>query len=188
MKIITFLLRGFGFDNIQDFNQSTFKLFYIERTEVFILISLWLGTIKAFIEFSTGLDIFVYCAFVFLIVAETQTGVRVSIRNKKRLKSRLFGRMLLKVSVYTSLLWVLNMFSTRLFSNELGGVEVNPFQWLYYMAVVWILFQFLISYLENLSGLGYHKLKGLIGIILRKFNQWFEFDGSKNPDKHEVSN
>jgi hypothetical protein len=52
------------------------------------------------------------------------------------------------------------------------GFEVNPFEWLYYAFFSGIIFQVVLSYLENLS-LGYSEAKGVLGIILRKYNKWF---------------
>ena len=62
------------------------------------------------------------------------------------------------------------------------GLEINPFEWLYYVFFTGVIFQLIISYLENLASLGYNEAKGIIGIILRKYNKWFEFDGTKNAD------
>jgi hypothetical protein len=141
------------------------------------------GTIRYYFEQSIGVDIVVYIAFSFLIIAETQTGIKASIKVKnKRFRSRPFGRMFFKLFTYTTLLFVLNSFSSRIKTPELLGFEVNPFQWLYYVVFAGIIFQLVISWLENLSVLGYSEAKGLLGVVLRKYNKWFEFDGTKNAE------
>lgn len=184
MKRITYLIKGFGFVDIEDFKTSVFKIFYLDKATFYLITSAIIGTIRNFIESSTGLDIIVYFALVFLIVAEIQTGVKVSLRKKnERIQSRKIGRMLFKIGIYSSILFVLNTFSSRFPAPSVLGFEVNPFQWLYYVVFTGIVFQLVISWFENLASLGYDEAGGLVGVLLKRYNQWFEFDGSKNADK-----
>lgn len=184
MTRITYLLNGLGFLNIKDFKSSVFKIYYQDKSNVLIALSAIIGTIRTFIESSTGLDIVVYVALVFLIIAEIQSGIKVSLRKKnERIQSRKMGRMILKIGIYSSILFVLHTFSSRFPAPTVLGFEVNPFKWLYYVVFTGIVFQLVISWFENLASLGYDEAGGLVGILLKKYNQWFEFDGSKNADK-----
>jgi hypothetical protein len=146
-----------------------------------IILSASLATLRVSIFSYTGLDVVVIAAFVFLIIAEFQTGIRVSMSIKmERFKSRKFGRMILKIGTYISIVVVLHTFSKRMEVPNVLGFDINPFLWLYYMVFTAIVFQLFISWMENLGCLGYKETKSIAGFVLRKFNKWFEFDGKKD--------
>lgn len=182
-EIIDYILKGFGYANVHDLSSTVFKIFYLKNTKASLAIITMVGTVREFVEQSMGLDIFVLSAFVILVCAEFQTGIKVAVMRKgERIQSRKLGRMILKVGVYMQILWVLYTFSSKIDTTHFVGFDINPFGWLYYIVLVGIVFQMVISWLENLSALGYAEAKGLHGLILRKFNKWFEFDGTKNGD------
>lgn len=172
MDKLNYLLRGFGFKNISDYLSSLFR---------FDSLKVWLSFLLGGVLEYTGLDSVVLLAFVGLIVAEFQTGIKVSMQvNGERFKSRKFGRMILKIGTYILIVSVLHSFSTRMHIPKFLGFDVNPFLWLYYSVFIAIVFQLFISWMENLGCLGYKETKTIAGFILRKFNKWFEFDGTKN--------
>lgn len=182
-KLIDYTLQAFGYLNIGDFQATTFKMFYITNYKILLACSITLGTIREFIELGMGLDILVIACFVFLIVAEWQTGLKVDIiKRKRKFKSRKFGRMILKIGVYITILFVLHTLQDRTKSTSILGASFNPFEWLYYIVFMAITLQLVISWFENLGHLGYKEARGLVGIILRKANKWFEFDGEKDGD------
>jgi hypothetical protein len=147
------------------------------------------GLLKVMLPEVIGFDWIVLSAFVFLIAAEFQTGLKVSRRiRKERFKSRPFTRMIVKIGVYASILIVLNQFAKKIDAPDIMGISLNPFVWLYYTVLIAIVFQLLISWLENLGMLGYKETRTIAGFILRKFNAWFEFDGSKNNTDNEGNN
>jgi hypothetical protein len=185
---LKYILQGFGFETIKDFNTTCFKAFYLADMKLFIITSISLGTIREFIVLNTGLDIVFWGAFIFLIIAEWQTGLRVALKSGDKFRSRKFGRMILKIGVYVAILWMLHSFSKATKIMVFDGFELNPFAWLYYVVVVAITFQMFISWLENLGNLGYNEAKNIAGIVLRKFNKWFEFEGQKNGDNFEFNN
>ena len=90
--------------------------------------------------------------------------------------------MILKIGVYVGILFMLFTFANKTKTIDFIGFDVNPLGWLYYAVFVGITFQLVISYFENLGNLGYKEAKGLAGIVLRRFNKWFEFDGEKDGD------
>lgn len=184
MKFINYLLKGFGFLNFDDFKTTTFKLLYQKNGDVVLSFSVFLGLLREIIENALGLDIFVVFVFVLLIIAEWQTGLKADIlKRQKKFKSRKFGRMILKIGVYIFILFMLNILSSKTTHLDFDGFELNPFRAVYYIVFVAIIMQLIISYFENLGVLGYSEAKGIAGIVLRKYNKWFEFDGEKDGDK-----
>lgn len=187
MKLINYILQGFGYLDVQDFQTTAFKMFYFGNLKAFIAISLTLGTIREFIITSTGLDVIFWCVFVFLIIAEWQTGMKVDmIKRGNKFQSRKFGRMVLKIGVYIAILLALFALSETTKHKSFIGFDVNPLGWLYYVVMVAIVFQLVISYLENLGNLGYKEARGIAGIVLRKYNKWFEFEGDQNGDNFNI--
>lgn len=182
---INYLLKAFGFRNYIDFNTTVFKTIYLHNGKWFVYLSVTLGTTREFIEQSMGLDLLVLACFVGLIIAEWQTGVRADMKKRnKKFSSRKAGRMIIKIGVYMWILFMLYTFASRTKNIEFVGFEVNPLGWLYYIVFTWITFQLLVSYFENLSVLGYKEATGIVGIILRKGNKWFDFDGTKNQEEN----
>ena len=186
MKSINYILKGFGYYGPNDFLTTVFKVFYMEKINWILVFTAVMGTLRTLSKDYLGLDAAVFLAFIFLICAEIWTGTKVSVSIKgERIQSRKMGRMILKIGVYSSILYVLHTFSSKMISPTVLGLGVNPWEWLYYVSFTFIVFQLIVSWLENLGALGYLEAKGLVGIVLRKFNRWFEFDGSKNPDRNE---
>lgn len=176
MDKVTYILKGFGFISISDYLKALFNL----NTPV-IIASMSLASLRVFVFTHTGLDVAVIVAFLFLIIAEFQTGLKVSMHIKgEKFKSRKFGRMILKIGTYISIVAVLHAFSKGIEVPKILGFNVHPFSWLYYMVFTAIVFQLFISWMENLGCLGYKETKSIAGFVLTKFNKWFEFDGKKD--------
>lgn len=176
MERLNFILKGFGYKSMSDYSTTVFKL-----DSFWVHLSFVLGTLRLFLQDSTGLDIAVLLAFIALIVAEFQTGLKVSMKVKgEKFKSRKFGRMILKIGTYLAIIKLLHTFSIGLPVPAVLGYELNPFLWLYYTVFIGIVFQLFISWMENLGCLGYKETRTIAGFVLRKFNKWFEFDGSKD--------
>ena len=179
IKDIEYLLDGFGFVSARDFMVSTFKLMYIDNTKLLVFLSAVLGMVVKL----TGMEAPVMAAFVLLVCAEFWTGIKVARKVKgEKIKSRKLGRMFLKIGVYMFILGIIHTFATFIKIPEVMGFPLNPFVWLYYAVLVGIIFQFIVSYLENLGLLGYQATKTLAGTALRKLNEYFEVDGTKNND------
>lgn len=185
LEHINYFVKGFGFQNLQEFIHSSFKFLDPSNTprKVALNISAIMASVLSFLENLIGVHFLVIVAFTVLIVAENQTGIKVDFKNGKKFKSRKFGRMFLKICVYLNILAILNVLNVYIDFPEIQGFEINPFLFLYWFCLIGIVFQLLISYLENLSNLGYNEVNGFLGALLRKYNEWFEFDGSKNNDK-----
>lgn len=176
MDNIRYMLKGFGFKSINEYVLSVFKP---DATR--IAASAALGALRLFVKGYTGLDFAVFLSFLVLIIAEFQTGLKVSMQVKgERFKSRKFGRMILKIGTYVMIVSLLHAFASKMAMPSILGFEVNPFMWLYYSVFIAIVFQLFISWMENLGCLGYKESKTIAGFVLRKFNKWFEFDGTKD--------
>jgi len=183
MKNIDYILKGFGYENLTDFKTTVFKLYYFNCATCLSVLAGIAGSVRMFLEKSLGLDILVTGVFVLLIIFEMQTGIKASvIKHNQKIKSRKVGRMLLKIGVYICILFMLHTLASRMKFPSIYELNLNPFMWLYYTVFIGIVFQLFISYLENLSTLGYAEARGLVGIVLRKYNKWFEFDGTKDAD------
>lgn len=163
MKTIEFLLKGFGFDNVIDFKTSTFGFI----TEKVIAYSSLLALVKTLF----GVDWLFFTGYTCLIGLEWYTGVQASFKKGQKHTSRKLGRMILKISIYSGLLFILNSFQSRTNMPTVFDFEINPFSWLYWIVLFVIIWQLLISVLENLETLGFRWAKKVIQIINLKVNK-----------------
>ena len=102
------------------------------------------------------------------------TGVLASLKRGERHESRKVGRMLLKILTYLVLIYVLHTFSANISFPVLGDFEFDPFHWLYWVVLLAIIWQLIISLLENLSCLGFRFANVLLRIINKKFFKMFD--------------
>jgi hypothetical protein len=186
-KNVDFILDGFGFENMQDLNNSCW---HINNPKVLIM-SINVSAISAFISLwisnLTGYEPLTFIAFTALIVLETISGVQVAFKAGQKFKSRTFGRMFLKLGYYMAIVIILNLFNKQTQFPMMGSFEVDPFLWLYHGFSVAIVIQLLISVLENLGKLGFKESKNVIGVLIRKYNKWFDLeDDQKEESKPKV--
>lgn len=178
MKFITKYLQSFGFDSTSDYLQSTLPLKH--HTLEIVAASSILGLFRLFCHDIIGMDLAVFIGFVALVCAEFYTGVKLDrVKRQNKFQSRKAGRMFLKVGTYIFILSILKTFAAGVQVPELAGYDLNPFEFLYYTVFIGIVFQLVISWLENLAGLGYKETNTILGFIIKKFNRWFELDGEK---------
>ena len=175
MKTINFLLDGFGFKDVNDFKYSTFG--YV--TDKVICCS----SLLAFIKTIFGVDWLFFVGYVFLISLEWFTGVQASFKEGNPHESRKLGRMLLKLSVYFLLIFILNTFKSTTQAPSIEGFELNPFSWLYWIVLFVIIWQLLISVLENLKVLEFKWAEKLIEVINLKVNKKLGIDDEDNSTK-----
>ncbi|URC13940.1 phage holin family protein [Flavobacterium sp. B183] len=119
-------------------------------------------------------------AYVVLLVSEWYTGIKASLKRNERHESRKFGRMLLKIATYLVPIYILNTFAQNSDFITVIDLELNPFSWLYWVVLLGIIWQLLVSLLENLDSLGVKYAKTLIRIINKKFYKQFELDDENN--------
>lgn len=182
MRVINYILNGFGYEGSADFRRSLYGLcLHGENIELRLLLFSAAGAFRLFLGEYIGFDVPVFWAFVFLICAEFWTGIKVARKVKgQKFQSRKFGRMILKIGTYLFIVGLLNVFAKSIDAPDIMGVSMNPLVWLYYTVFIAIIFQLFISWMENLGQLGYKETKTIAGFVLRKLNAWFEFDGTKD--------
>lgn len=172
MKTIEFLLKGFGFDNMIDFKTSTFG-FITEKVIAY-------SSLLAFVKTLFGVDWLFFTGYTCLIVLEWYTGVQASFKKGQKHTSRKLGRMILKIAVYSGLLFILNAFQSRSNMPRVFDFEINPFSWLYWIVLFVIIWQLLISVLENLEILGFKWAGKTIQIINFKVNKKLGLDDNSS--------
>lgn len=143
-----------------------------------LIFSFILSTIPILLGFN---HIFFY-AFCLLGVVEYWTGIKASFRRGELHESKKLGRMLLKMATYATLLHILNLMNQNITFPEISGFELDPFSWMYWAALIAIIWQLLVSVLENLDTLGFSVAKVLLKIINKKFYK--QFDIEENEDNN----
>ena len=84
--------------------------------------------------------------------------------------------MILKIATYLVPIYILNTFAKNADFIKIVDIELDPFAWLYWAVLLGIIWQLLVSLLENLDSLGVRYAKTLIRIINKKFYKHFELD------------
>ena len=88
--------------------------------------------------------------------------------------------MILKIATYLVPIYILNTFAKNADFIKIMDMELDPFSWLYWAVLLGIIWQLLVSLLENLDSLGVRYAKTLIRIINKKFYKQFELDDGDN--------
>lgn len=173
MKTINYILDGFGFKNLEDFLHSTFgslNSYYVLKMDII------LATLASIVSFLFGFNHLFLIAFSVLLAFEWYTGVLASLRRGEKHSSRKFGRMLLKIATYLTPIYILNTFASNSYFPVIMGYEIDPFVWLYWVYVIAVVWQLIVSLLENYKSLGYKWADVLLRIINKKFYQQFEIE------------
>ncbi|WP_268848151.1 phage holin family protein [Flavobacterium aestivum] len=176
--MINYFLKGFGFVSLGDFTKSAFGFIYTSTS--IIKIDLILAFIFSIVSFLFGFNHLFLIAYVVLLVSEWYTGVQASLKRGERHESRKFGRMILKIATYLVPIYILNTFAKNADFIKIMDMELDPFAWLYWAVLLGIIWQLLVSLLENLDSLGVRYAKTLIRIINKKFYKQFELDDGDN--------
>ncbi|SHG98238.1 Bacteriophage holin family protein [Flavobacterium fluvii] len=174
MRIINYFFKGFGFVDLDEFLKSAFGFIYTSIP--IIKIDLLMAFMLSSVSFLFGFNHLFLIAYVVLLVSEWYTGVQASLKRGERHESRKFGRMILKIATYLVPIYILNTFAKNSDFLKIMDVELDPFAWLYWAVLLGIIWQLLVSLLENLDSLGVKYAKTLIRIINKKFYKQFELD------------
>lgn len=173
MKLLNYILQGFGFQHSSDYLRSTFGFAYSPCLLKWdAIIAFILSSVPVVFGFN---HIFFY-AFVLLGCVEWWTGIRASFKRNEKHESRKMGRMFLKMATYAVLLHILNLMNKNIAFPEILGFELDPFGWMYWVTLVAIIWQLIVSVLENLDTLGYEFAKILLRIINKKFYKQFDLE------------
>lgn len=168
---VNFLLDGFGFKNIADFKTSTFGFVSSKHIQLLCAIS---GFMVTLVDKLFGFNWQFLMAYASLIIYEWITGVKASKKRGEAHQSRKTGRMLLKISVYTVLIIILNTFKSNTQFPVLFDFELDPFEFLYWFYLIIVIWQLTISVAENLVCLGYKWADKFIKVVNRTFYKKLE--------------
>ena len=135
-----------------------------------------LALIASIVQDLFGLGLAFITAYCVLIVFEWITGIFASAKQGYKHESRKMGRMLLKIAAYSLPIYILNQFASTNDFPEIMGFELDPFKGLYWTVLIGIIWQLLISLLENLDVLGVEYASKLIKIINAKLNKKFNIN------------
>jgi len=175
MKEINFLLQGLGFESYTEFKVSTFGFMTFQMIK--------LSAVLAFFETIFGVDWVFLIAYSVLIGLEWWSGVQASYKKGEKHESKKLGRMLFKLAVYSAILFILNTFERRTQFPVIFNYEIDPFLWLYWTALLVIIWQLLISLLENLDVLEFPFAGKLLRIVNNKFYKQFDLKNDSNSPK-----
>ena len=183
--MIDYILQGFGFTGWRDFIQSSFgHTFSLSFIAWDIVVSAFIGLV----HFLFGFNHLFLAAYVVLIFFEWITGVLASLNLGERHESRKFGRMLLKILTYLLLIYVLHTFEDNIRFPAIGDFEFDPFHWLYWAVLLAIIWQLVVSLLENLECLGFRFAGVLLKIINKKFFHMFDIEDEYNEELEKNKN
>ena len=172
---INYYLQGFGFQNVNDLAVST--LHTDKNWNVITVISGILGSVALVVENYIGLTPIVYVAFVVLLALEFLTGVKASLKKGKKIESRKFGRMIVKVGIYTTILGIIHIFK-----ETTADAAIDIYEWIYYVVFNMVVLQLIISVLENLSKLGFAESSIIAKFIKNKLGKWFDVEEPADRD------
>ncbi len=177
MEKLLFFLQAFGFKDFDDLKLSTFG-FILNKWILISSAAVGGGcSILDIIYPFFGVQYRVFIAYVGLVFFEWLTGVLASFRRGEKHESRKLGRMLLKVFIYTLLVALLHQLTfVEMFGLNNIAEVFNPFKWLYWMILVVIIWQLLVSVLENLDDLGFRFAKIALKLINRTFEKKFKIN------------
>jgi hypothetical protein len=171
------LMQEFGFKTSTDFLLSTFG-FSIKKSV--LLMGGFFGFLEVAVKDFIGLDPLVYISFVILLFLEFLTGIKASVKEGKKIQSKRIGRVILKIMIYTLIIGIINIFSTKLFIPKVLGYSLNIYSVIYYSVLNLIIFQLLLSVFENLTRLGYSETNQVFKFLTKKADKWFSLDDDDN--------
>lgn len=166
-NFITNCLKDWGFNSHSDFMTS---VFHYKQTKMMIAFSLPISMISTFIDKYLGLELMVYVSFLILLAVEFGTGVLASIREGKKIESRRFGRFIVKVMVYTSMIGVSNIMGKAVVSNKFNYM----YELIHWVIIHLITIQLIISVFENMSRLGFQESSRVFKKINGYLSKWFD--------------
>jgi hypothetical protein len=168
-NLLNIFIKDFGFGSLSELYKSSFGL---ALKKPVLLFSLSLASLGSMCEDFIGLDPLVYSSFIILLFLEFFTGIKASIKEGVKLQSKRFGRVILKLMIYTIIIGIINIFSTRIEVPKAFGFSVNIYSLIYYAVLNLIIIQLILSVFENLSRLGFeetNKIYKAISKLLKKY-------------------
>lgn len=172
-KSLDLLISEFGFINCKNFIASTFGFCLNKKA---ITLSILLSGISIFIERFIGLTPLAFTCFIILLFLEFLTGIRASLKEGRKIESKKFGRVILKLVIYTLIIGIINTFRKDINVPVIFNKEINIYSAIHFVTINLILIQLLISLFENLSRLGFEESSKVFRIIKKIAQKWIDFD------------
>jgi phage-related holin len=174
------IVSNFGFKCTNDFSNS------IVHNKLLIL-TLPLAGITSIFESMLGLQNLTVMAFLVLILLELITGLIASKVRGEKIVSNKFGRFGLKVLVWMTLLYITNSIRLEYINveNNFDTLASSLFTWLHGTLFIYIVLEYLISVLENLSVITGDSKKSLINTITNKLNSFLGNEKNKRKNKND---
>lgn len=169
-------MKGFGYHDSLDFLQSSFG-FVNDKSKPLLMVIAMLSYIG---ENFLGFKAIFLLGYFLLISLEWGSGIAASRRRGEAHESRKLGRMILKIGLYTLLIGSLNMMAMGANFPSALGFELDPFQWIYWLVLVIIIWQLVVSVLENFTALGQRWAGIALKIINRKFYEKLDLQDDQN--------
>jgi hypothetical protein len=175
-QTINWLFSELGFRGVIDFLYSSFG--YMANLKS-LMLSLFLGTT---LNKLVGLEPIIFATIIILFLLEIITGIVAStIIRKEDFDKEKLTRSIVKLVAYPVLLTIMHQLSAYEFiSFSLSSYNVNVFVLCYNTITVLIVIQVLISFLENLSQLGFKELDIIVNLFKRKLDNIVQDSDSKN--------
>jgi hypothetical protein len=173
------VFEGLGYAN---FKEMYFSLLQVKFFPLIISVSGVLTALATFLQKYLDLSYEVTIALFALLLLEMFTGLGASLKEGKKWNSPRFFRMLLKLGVYFTLLFVINTFKKNNTEDPLMIYSV-----IYYAFFNIFILGTILSVLENLKRLKVSEASRLYRYLENKMNKWFELDGVDNDDKKQTN-
>jgi len=159
---------AFGFRNFNDFIGS---LIYIKS----LIITIPIAALSAFAEDYLGMKWLTLLAFILLLIVEVVSGIIASTYiNKEKISSIKFGRFLFKAGFWIILFFIIRSF-VREYDN--GTIMSNLFQYLYNAIMIFVVQQYLLSFIENIGKISGKSHSPLMRLIVNKVNKVVDISG-----------
>jgi hypothetical protein len=171
----------FGYTCVGDFTQSLFN----------VKLAPFIGTLSLLITFLSnasahviGMRGEVVLAFIFLHLLEFFSGIRAAVKRGEKIQSRKLPRIAIKLATYTAILGVLQTFHRNLDPLTVFGlIEFNLYGWVWMFVFHAIVLQLVVSFFENLSGLGFKETSRIYQVLKNKVGKWIDIkDSTDNPE------
>jgi len=154
------LVMHFGFKDTGDFLSSTIHV-------KFLILSIPVATISAFIDQYFGLSLVTALSFTILLTLELVTGLLASLVKKRKLESRRLARFGLKIFVWFSLFFIIQSFKAH-FADKF--IVAKVYDWAFSVVIIYVTFEYMISVLENIATITGRSESKLIKALKSKLN------------------
>jgi hypothetical protein len=162
------IFKTFGFKNFSDYFDS---IIYIKP----LIITVPVAAMGAFVEDYLGMKWLTLVAFISLLLVEVGSGVVASMYTKKdKFSSIRFGRFLFKAGFWVILFFILHSFERE---YEVGTVMNGLFGYLYDAIMIFVVQQYLLSFIENIGKISGKSNNVLIKLIVNKVSKVIDVEG-----------